>query len=291
MAQLIQFCTSDGLTLTGLLHDVQSPRAAIVHVHGNTGNFYENVFLQHLARIYAANSIALFAFNNRGHDAVAEGYQDAHVTYVGSAFEDLSAADLDVEAAVSVCQKLITRNVILQGHSFGCAKVLGFASRSPVPIDVILLSPADSLALQAGYIAPETLHDQSERLRSAVDDHAFQLLAPSEFGVRNRGKEYPIPISRRTLLQLLDSQDLRLFSFATPPASSITGRGFVYVGGADPLQTATPDDVQGHFAACIPKLEFNFVRNGDHHFTGLESALATAIVEWVLRLPRLAPAL
>lgn len=56
----------DGLELHGLLYKPDKKTNKVVaHVHSMAGNFYENKFLDNLAKILTSNGIAFCPFNNR----------------------------------------------------------------------------------------------------------------------------------------------------------------------------------------------------------------------------------
>ena len=59
--------TEDVLQLHGVLYQPEEKTdIVLVHVHGMGGNFYENKFLENIAKTLTDNGIAFFPFNNRG---------------------------------------------------------------------------------------------------------------------------------------------------------------------------------------------------------------------------------
>ena len=56
--------------------------ATVIHIHGSCGNFYENAFIATMARLYTARGVNFLSFNNRGHDCIAEAYQNGRLVYV-----------------------------------------------------------------------------------------------------------------------------------------------------------------------------------------------------------------
>jgi pimeloyl-ACP methyl ester carboxylesterase len=89
--ELVRVFTEDRLELNGLYQPggtrdmgrgtrgaAPNPRSltpgplSVVHVHGWDGNFYENRFIDHAARVCAEQGIGFVSGNNRGHDYTAD---------------------------------------------------------------------------------------------------------------------------------------------------------------------------------------------------------------------------
>src|SRR5258708_12762274 len=71
--ELVRMKTSDNLELHGLLYEPQKKKdTVVIHIHGWTGNFYENEFLDYLAKACLKNNIAFLTFNTRGAGFVQE---------------------------------------------------------------------------------------------------------------------------------------------------------------------------------------------------------------------------
>lgn len=85
-AEFVRFFTDDNIELQGLYsapRDVPA-QAAIVHVHGLAGSFYENRFVDYLADMLTDRGYAFLTFNNRGHDYLSDllKKEDSDWTYV-----------------------------------------------------------------------------------------------------------------------------------------------------------------------------------------------------------------
>jgi hypothetical protein len=283
--QIINYDTVDGLRLKGYLASSPINLATIVHIHGSCGNFYENPFLQFMAKIYIENGINFLSVNNRGHDCIAEAYRHGQLVYIGGANEILDECVYDLEGAIKFAEQLGSR-VIIQGHSYGCLKVLTYLANTGTPVDFILLSPADTYQLQTNYIYPETVEAQVQRLRVDYAERMNQLVASSEFGefgVRQGGVQYYIPITARSLISLMSNPLLGLLRYKAPLDYSLNSKAFVYFGGADALWTEDRKTVEVFFQQRVRDLYFYYCEGGDHHFRGFEELVVSEIAKWVRR--------
>ena len=167
-SEYCRFLTRDGLELQGLLaRPSRKTASALVHVHGWDGNFYENRFIDYAARTAVKQGLGFFAFNNRGHDYVAdiirvkrkqkaevrrqksEGPERFDCVQVGGIYERLADCVPDIQGAFSFLHGHGFRRFILQGHSHGAIKAAYYLSetRDPRVTGLVLLSPSDDLAL------------------------------------------------------------------------------------------------------------------------------------------------
>ncbi len=278
--RLVTVSATDGLRLKGYLAVGESNVATIVHIHGNFGNFYENEFIPIMAEAYSAAGVNFLSVNNRGHDGMAEAYRDSTLVYVGGAIELPDQCLYDIEGAAQFAARLGPR-VILQGHSFGCARVLAYILQYQKGQEFILLSPASPYSLQRQYISPESVPHQVERLKHEYAGHMDALVPPREFGIRGRGAEYHIPISARTLVALLEGPMLAILRYDRPLSFRLDAKGFVYYGGKDALWTESKTEVHNFFAQRVSELHFCYREHGDHHFHGIETSVVAEIVGWV----------
>ena len=74
MAQeLVRINSIDEIELPGILYTPDEDTDKIViHVHGLNGNFYENRFIDTLAKSYTDKNYAFLTFNNRGAGFITE---------------------------------------------------------------------------------------------------------------------------------------------------------------------------------------------------------------------------
>jgi pimeloyl-ACP methyl ester carboxylesterase len=265
---------ADGLDLDALWVSPRSPAAAVIHIHGKGGNFYHNRFLRKAYHEYACRGIALLAVNTRGNGGIVEADWGGQVAYVGSAFETLEASILDVEAAVTFAEEFVDR-VILQGHSYGCDKIVYFG-RSHSDYELVLISPANSAAIQRAYTADVQV---SSDLNSASDE--WDLAPKGSYGVRTARQTYEIPVSVGTLRAMANGVDWKLFDHSAPPIFKLENRAVVLLGESDDLQLGAIDRMEAFCEEMLPNAHVFRQAGADHHFGGCEGALCATVMSWI----------
>lgn len=179
----VTLTAQDGLQLDALwVPGRPSSRLACVHLHGKGGNFYTNHFLRYMYTELPLHGIGILGLSTRGTGAVMEAYQRGEVTYIGSAYELLAEAKLDIECALSFCENEAAI-VYLQGHSHGCEKLYQYTMSNP-SIPMVLISPADSAELHRQYSRMESFDEQQARL-AQIDEVSLPwgLVPDAEYGV------------------------------------------------------------------------------------------------------------
>lgn len=63
--ELIRITIDDGLELQGMLFEPKKKSdQAVIRIHGWTGNFYENIFIDAIAKEITSKGFAFLTFNN-----------------------------------------------------------------------------------------------------------------------------------------------------------------------------------------------------------------------------------
>lgn len=157
-----RFKASDGVELQGWFTHADSD-IAVIHVHGMSGNGYENYFLDNLRETYSKNRISFFTINTRGHGIISSFWQGNKIDswgegtkLGGSCFEIFTESVNDIQGAIDYLKTLGKSKFILQGHSLGGSKVVNYltSKQNPEIIGVILLAPTD----MAGWANTEPSH-------------------------------------------------------------------------------------------------------------------------------------
>ncbi len=144
--EFVRMFSVDEVELPGILYCPKNGSDKIViHVHGLDSNFYENHFIDDLAKIYVQKGYAFLAFNNRGRDLVAELIQGEGYAIIGGCFERFQDSLLDIEGVVGWVQKKGYQHIVLEGHSYGCNKVLYYFNHANNQMiqKIVLLAPCD----------------------------------------------------------------------------------------------------------------------------------------------------
>ena len=268
----IRFETQDGLLLHGALWLTEPRDTVVIHVHGKCGNHYENYFLWELAKHYAVMGISMLTFSSRGANIITEAYQQRKLTYIGGALEDPTTCLLDIEACVAAAEQLGFGKVFLQGHSFGCEKVLHYALATSPDLPLILLGPVNSREDLQRYYESQALptysSEPSDELSSNRVTVEWSTEGGSMFGSHCGGYNYPIPIAISSLKSLVESGMLSYFDqMVDANKVTVPNRTLIVHGSSDPYLTySNHRGIQIWFETRFPNGRYLRIPGADHHF-------------------------
>lgn len=147
----IRFKASDSVELQGWLSNEKGD-TSVVHIHGMSGNGYENYFLDDLRAMYRKNGISFFTIDTRGHGVISSFWQGDKIDswgegtkLGGSCFEIFKESIHDIQGAIDYLKTLGKDKFILQGHSLGGSKVVNYliSKNNLEVIAAVLLAPTD----------------------------------------------------------------------------------------------------------------------------------------------------
>ena len=144
--ELVRINSIDNIEQPGILYSPNNDTNKIViHVHGLNGNFYENRFIDILAKSYTDNNYAFLTFSNRGRDFITELLKGNDFTIIGGSLERFKDCILDIDGIVNWTKNKGYNEIILEGHSYGCNKVLYYYNhkKSDNIKKIVLLAPCD----------------------------------------------------------------------------------------------------------------------------------------------------
>lgn len=287
LCEVVKFNAIDDYVYTGLLYRAKSiSRKTIIHIHGMCGNMLSFSSLLHLAYEYTQNGYNLLTFNLKAHDCIAEGdwgansHSNDYFFYVGGSIEPFERCIIDIESAIDYC-KQFSDDIILQGHSMGCERIITYQVITRKYYNTILISPCDARQLQEEYIYPLSIAD----LILALDKYDdMTILPPNYYGINNRrGENYTIPITKKALLSILEGHALRVFSQTKEMNFYLPISCLCIIGINDPLQTYKPEK-----AFHMLKNKFSsfdgYSLLGDHEMKPLQNEMAKSIISWLSRI-------
>lgn len=140
----VRFKATDNVELQGWLNNENSD-FAVIHIHGMSGNGYENYFLDNLRNMYAENNISLLTIDTRGRGIISDFRQGNGWKHGGSCFELFEESVHDIRGAIDYLKTVGKTRFILQGHSLGCTKVVNYVlNQDNEEVEkIILLAPTD----------------------------------------------------------------------------------------------------------------------------------------------------
>jgi pimeloyl-ACP methyl ester carboxylesterase len=266
----------------------------LLHVHGLAGNFYENRFVDHVARACASCGINFVTFNTRGHEYVSDFICQAPdgtmaSRQIGGAFEIFEDCVKDINAWIDFLKTRGTKRIILQGHSHGAIKATYYLSQVADPAisdpaigGLVLLSPSDDFGLQR--------YRMGKRFDEIVDI-AGKMVA------EGRGNEFMsldyfhYLISAMTYLDTFrpDSR-LKIFNISMtdthtfPEIESVRLPVLVIVGSVEEAFIGRPDefivDLKRRFKST-KDFTGHVIKEAPHNYLGYEAEVGQRIGEWL----------
>lgn len=289
--RLISFNNTNDLELIGLLFEPldQATQTIVIHVHGNYGNFYNNKFIWYMSKIYTKNDISFLSFNLSAHDGLCEGYRLGALDYIGGGVADYNESLLDIEAAVRFARQIGYRNIILQGHSLGCDKILDYIiNKRYDDFKIVLLSPVDSYAVQTRWLElhkNETIPQQIIRLKQyqSSNDGSLDWLAIDEYGAEGLNVDwiYKIPVTQKALLSILEGSAFKYLNLACGEDFRSDVPAFVFLGKRDGLQMSTQEEMKLFLMQHLTNCFVEDTLDSDHDIIGVEEILAERISHWI----------
>lgn len=274
----ISFNSNDGYIYNGLFFESEHSETTVIHVHGSCGNARSFHSILDLAQIYQQNGINLLTFDLKGHDCIAEGnWNTGKFEYIGGSIVDFNECVNDIKSAISFCNNF-SKKIILQGHSMGCERVLTYQIETKDFYNTILISPCNAYELQSRFIYPESVLEQTDRIKKLNKN----ILLENEYGIKNKNENYIIPIYKNAYLSIANGHAFSLFNIKDPEKFFIPKSCFCCIGNNDNLQTSAPEEmfkiISSNFN-CFTASVFDC----NHEFDNCGIELGNQIINWIVK--------
>lgn len=281
--------TSDDLELHGLLYEPEhETKSVLVHVHGMGGNFYENKFLDFIAKKLTDNGFAFCVFNNRGCEFLKDTYRIVHgkepeMVRVGTTYEKFEDSLLDIKAFIDFVEERGFSDIHLSGHSLGCPKVTYYMTeKNDVRVkSLLLLSPSDMLGLVRVNKA-QFEKEITEARKLVANNKGNTILSEWVWG------EYPVSAS--TYLSLFDDNAKdAIFNFhdtedKLETLGKITIPTYAVMGTKDDALVVPIEETFSRLEAALtssPKKKTEILGDANHGYRGHEQEIAGAVAGWL----------
>ena len=291
----IYFKSIDNLNLIGLLHTPEKNEKAktvVISVHGITSNclkYRDDV----LAKMYTDIGVAYFAFNNRGHDIINtyDKITDDDMHFYGSGAENIYESYYDIKSAILYMQRMGYNNIILQGHSMGCTKVVYSYNEFIENCEDTILDCIKGVVLLSLVDVPELVKQILGKDYKRVIGY-WQLL-------RKKGKGDDLiildkstpPIKPNTILNYVeDNKKIDVANFgdkrtAFKQLNNIKVPLFMRWGNIKELILQEPQEIVGILNEKIKNKskDISYIKGANHNYVGKEEELGKEICDWYNR--------
>ena len=186
--ELVRMTSMDNLEMVGILYKPEEKSKKIaIHVHGLCGNFYENRFIDILAKTYTNKGYSFLTFNNRGTNYVSELLKGDDCEIIGGCYERFKDCILDIEGVIKYAKENGYNEIILEGHSYGCNKVAYYYSKKKDAsiIKIVLLAPCDITQECVQYLSKEEYEKAKQESTRLVNEGKERELI--DFSVNGNG--------------------------------------------------------------------------------------------------------
>ncbi len=201
---LINVITEDNIRLNGLYSLGDKTKSACIFIHGFTTDFYSHQFYHSITDKLKKQSNAVVFAQTRGTGIQTEFLKtDGEGVFIGSYYEKLSEAHLDVSAFIEFLTKEGYKEIVLVGHSLGTIKSVRylFEGRHKDKITkLILLAPFDKNAFMK-IKAPGKWHSFVEKAKEKINEGKGREIVPVP-----EWEDYPV--SYETFYSWYEQSDL-----------------------------------------------------------------------------------
>lgn len=295
LANTLVITAEDGTKMQALQYKSEGQTCAIViHVHGMAGNFYENSFIEEIASRCNKNSMDFLAFNNRGHDYIAdcEREKDGEVDFfsAGGAYEKFEECVYDIKGVVQWALSEGYEEIFLEGHSSGANKIIYSFKKIDDDLTlngaikgIILISPCDDI----GIFHSET---DEEKRKSSFDLAQKYIDAGKGDELMPQGTFFDYLLSARTFLDCFtEGSSLDMFPYRNgnlekTALCQISVPKLVLFGNNGDFVLQEMDEIRKMFDnGKVQNFEIVVIDQAGHSYRGHEEKLATTIIDWLER--------
>ena len=279
--ELVRINSIDKIEQPGILYTPNEDTDKIViHVHGLNGNFYENRFLDMLAKSYTDKNYAFLTFNNRGRDFITELLKGNDFTIIGGSLERFKDCILDIDGVVNWAKEKGYKKIILEGHSYGCNKVLYYYNhRKDDSIKkIVLLAPCDIPSEGKKFLSEEEYNKSKEE--STRLDHEnkekeliyFSVMANGKIAAGTYFNDF-LPNGENDFIRYVDG-----INGKSQVLNSIDIPTLVIFGDVDECVLTQPIDVvKEYLENNLSECNIQIIEGADHSYTGRYEELGKVI--------------
>lgn len=279
--ELVRINSIDGIEQPGILYTPnENTNKVAIHVHGLNGNFYENRFLDILAKSYTDKNYAFLTFNNRGKDFIAELLKGNGFTVIGGSLERFKDCILDIEGVVNWVKQKGYSEIILEEHSYGCNKVLYYYNHKKDDSikKIVLLAPCDIPSEGKKFLSDEeykTAKEESTRLVNkgkANELIDFSVMANGKIAARTYYNDF-LPGGENDFIRYSDGKNEK-----SEVLNSIDIPILIVFGSIDECVLTQPIDIVIEYLKNnISNCNIQIIEGADHLYTNKYKELGNVI--------------
>lgn len=279
--KLVRINSIDEIELPGILYiPDEDTDKIVIHIHGLNGNFYENRFLDTLAKSYTDKNYTFLTFNNRGTGFITELLKWNDFTVIGGCLERFKDCILDIDGVMNWIKSKGYKDIILEGHSYGCNKVLYYYSHKKDNNikQIVLLAPCDIPSECKKFLNEEEYNivkEQSTRLVKENKENElidFSIMANKKIAAWTYYNDF-LPNGENDFIRYRDGVNAK-----SEVLNSINIPTLVIFGNEDECVLTKPIEVvESYLKNNLSDCNIQIIENADHLYTGKYEALGKII--------------
>ena len=279
--ELVRINSIDGIEQVGILYTPNDITDKIViHVHGLNGNFYENKFLDILSKVYTDKNYAFLTFNNRGKDYISEFTRGDESVIIGGSLERFKDCLLDIQGVINWVREKGYKEIILEGHSYGCNKVLYYYNNTEDKSikKIVLLAPCDITFEAKKFLSEEEYKKAKEESTRLVNENKekelidFSIMANGKISAGTYYYDF-LPGGENDFIRYSDGKNGESTIF-----NSIDIPVLIVFGNVDECVLTQPIDiVKSYLNNNISNCNIQIIEGANHSYTGKYEELGQII--------------
>lgn len=279
--KFVRFTSIDDIEMCGILFEPdKKTKKIVIHVHGQAGNFFENRFISYLKDLFCAKGYSYVSFNNRGYGYFSDLLKGNSKTIKGgAAYEIFEECLFDIEGVLKYLSSLGYNEFILEGHSYGCNKVVyayNILKDKYNITDIILLSPCD-IYQELHYVVKNYDAFLEKNAAYCKEGRELEFIPSGLFPMEFTAKTVINNFSNGVNSDIFRYRDSSYQSFLL---KNISIPVHIIIGEKDEcVFTSDKNTIEKFLKSNIKRLDINYIANSKHIFKGQEKSLVAIMGE------------
>lgn len=279
--EFVRINSIDNIEQPGILYTPNEGTNKIaIHIHGLNGNFYENRFIDILADSYTNKNYAFLTFNNRGTGFITELLKGNDFITIWWCLERFKDCILDIDGVMNWAKSKGYKEIILEGHSYGCNKILYYYDHKKDDIikQIVLLAPCDIPSECKKFLSEEEYNKASEVATKLVKENKENELMDFPVVVNGKiaaGTYYNdfLPNGENDFIKYVDGESAK-----SKVLNNINIPTLIIFGDEDECVLTQPIDVvKGYLENNINDCNIQIINGANHLYTEKYEELANII--------------
>lgn len=291
----MEFETSDGLNLPGLLYEAQGSNKIVISLHGNgsASVFYDEKESRDLAIQLTGQGLSLLKFNNRGAHIIKKlnvrKNEETERIRFGSAYEKIADCVPDIDGAVNYLESLGYEEFYLMGKSTGANKICVYNHYQPTNkiSKYILVCGGDDAGGYYSTLGKEKFLRLVQKAKINIDkgksEEIIKEILPQDIFSWKAFYDIANPDGDYNCFPFLEA--LGQAKLSTKPLfhyyKEIKTPSLVIYGSEDEFCYGQVPKIVEILKSLQPKFDYKIIEGADHGFTGKKKELAEVITNYL----------